>query len=408
MSSTKTLIERFKTPSDWDTVVKDVPIFVEHSVYMLEDGKTKHAVVKGKNAPDGSTFLYEIGPARLKKIFDNAKRNFELDKPIQLFKEHSTFADGRKNPASELIGYHGEPRFGQWNGITAIIADRFVEKGNREKLTRFKEASAEFIRPVDELPAVALLEQGSVPRLPGGIINYEGQDLEIDFVNYDMTLVPPTTGPAADPQGNDMDPTQISICEKIFRFGFQSLPQFQFLDQLFRDAQNPTMPAPAAPGMTAPPSPGGGASGSSASPPPSQQPQERYEMEKIEELTAKLEAESKLNAKLLCDSLERENYEFDRSAFETELVALDGNGRNAACERVRKYHKQKKGTTTPITGKVPNLSGGTGENRELYETPKKVHGPMVAQTQAVLDEKQWTAEKWDAARSIAIERAGAK
>lgn len=395
MTATK-LTDRFQNHADWDFVSDEMPIFMEHGMYMLSDGKTKHAVVKGKEPPEGSTLVYEVDMARLERIYKNIKRNYELDKPVKLYKDHSIY------PSHELVGYHGPLTLtGDWNGIGAITAKKFVEKGCRSKLGKYKESSPEFLQPVDELPAVALLDTGREPRLPCGIMNYEGREVEVTY--YDMAIQGlPTSdsqmpSPTGEPDGFDMDPTQIAICERIAKHFFQTMPQFIFLDQLFKDAQQPAQPpSPTAPGMVQAPPQGAGATPSSAPPPP--QSQERYEMADQEKLHADVSEIASLIAGL-------EIYEFDRDTEIKTMGPMDSAGRKARAEQIKKFHKLKATPAKTPTGELIDTTG-----KEHYETPK-AKPATVTEVEEVLYEMKWDEQrdlKWEAASRIATERKNQK
>lgn len=268
MSVTKELIDKMNRQDEWGSIREDVPIFVEHSMYFLPNGH-KHAVVKGKSAPENSKLWYEVGPERLSKIADNWNRNFYLDSPVRIFLGHTN------EPNSKAVGWQGPAKVADWNGIKAIVSNQYIEKEHLEDVKDYTQRSPEFIWQVDELPAVALLPSKSVPRLAMGNVSYASEDVECVYYGgmpVDGTVSDMISDPADGADATKFTGEEKMQAQRIYEALLQVAPEIQFLSALYKSASDAnSAPLPSSPGAATP----AGVPGA----PSSSHPPLNYEME---------------------------------------------------------------------------------------------------------------------------------
>ena len=392
--STKRLTTRLRDPKEWDAVVRDVPIFVDHVMYEVphDSGTAKLALLPDKQPPAGAKKAFAVTDSDLAEIVKNINDDFDhRDKPIKLRDGHTLPPERREDgqvvyPPQEaqpkIVGYGGRARVGVWNGVKAILTDLHYEKGFGKYANERPERSPEYKPLKKSIPDVAVLS--TEPRLAMGTTHVpelqQYGDADSWTVRYEMGV--DEIGSVGDPTANPSDPTtlapentfnftpeEIEKIEQIWNYLCTKKPALQALHaQLKDDAAPPNGDTlPPSPGAVSPPAPPGGIPTGGA---PESQPyasEDAMTQQEADALRAELaEAKAKIaeHEKKVAEESQKYaesetarfldklvNYEHDVADTRSLMLAApDSATREKIALRVQKFHKLKPGKTADITG----------------------------------------------------------
>lgn len=153
-------VDAFNDPTQWDTVTRNVPVFVAHHN-------------QGKDA-QGRDIEYTVDEARLKRIAANAmKRWKESGVPIA-FTEGHIIPDPKVPQKNQppIHAYGINPRFGYFGPerIPAVLCDQYTRRGHLDAVRELPFRSADFQYADDQIISVALLR--TWPQLDMGLVLY--------------------------------------------------------------------------------------------------------------------------------------------------------------------------------------------------------------------------------------------
>ncbi len=222
MDATQKLLSRFDDREDWDSVVDNVPIFIEHECYgvdyEVDDGKggkktqeRKVIVLPGEEPPKGGKLLYTVDAKALKKTAASVNKNFrDYGKPIKVFVGHTK--DPAKHGQEEqppLVGYGVSATVAPWGPkrIAAVQVTQYVEKGCLDEVRKYPERSPEFYPGKGEITALALLK--SDPRLPMGMMAYTLPDGVVQYGRGFESAEEPEKKPAEKGKGKSDDDSDL-------------------------------------------------------------------------------------------------------------------------------------------------------------------------------------------------------
>lgn len=200
METGVTSLAKFMDDAEWAHVDKDVPIFMEHTLYEVDHPYQKGeritiAVLPGEDPPDkeqNPVLLYSIGPAELvetaKKINGALKTTGNA---VKLFLGSHSKAGKPHTEQPPIVGYGVGAKCGRFGpgNIRAVLANRLCySKGTYEDrqevkdgktvtiegAKNFPERSPEFKPLTGNLTGLALLKTD--PKLPMGMMTYQAED----------------------------------------------------------------------------------------------------------------------------------------------------------------------------------------------------------------------------------------
>lgn len=279
----------FADRTKWDHVDENVPIFTTHDLYQRESDGVTVALAPGQKPDVGTWKLVDrVDDARLARIADNINRMYhDTGTPLRIQIGHtdpSKIKDQSAQP--DTIGYGVEVEHKDWRpGRNAIFAKKmFYRPGTYAKAKEYQERSPEFIGPMNNITAVALLK--SDPKLKMGMtipVNYQAATGATLYGQGFDNMPDPTAPPSA---SAGIEPSELAKFKQYLQAAVASFPQLAALMGPAGGppgAPPPPTAAPPAPGGPPaapphPPAPGGPPAGGPPSHPPAPKPPETTNM----------------------------------------------------------------------------------------------------------------------------------
>jgi hypothetical protein len=209
-------MQRFRDPSQWDSIEQNVPIFIKH---------TTTEKIKDKDGKEHDEEIV-VDEDRLKRIAANIQKNWEKNGVPICFTEGHTQDPTKvgQNQQPAILSYGINAHVGTWGPEKklGVLVDQYTPKGNLDTVRLYPFRSAEFYRQTDEITRAALLRTD--PRLDMGAVFYSRslplvrQDAagQLFTCYMENTMADPTMPPAiAPPTSAEGDPNAGKVPEEF-------------------------------------------------------------------------------------------------------------------------------------------------------------------------------------------------